>query len=260
MRYTQNWFPEALSKKEQDELCRTLPDKQAKDTLVLRNMRLVVYIAKKYSKSNEDEIENFISIGTIGLLKAANTFDYKKNIKFATYASRCIENEILMSLRKETRHKSEVSLETILAKDDQGNELLIEDIYEDKKSRKDMEAYENYEDVFMILNDVSNKLYRKSSKDLILFMYMICGKRQREVAELCEISQSYISRLFRKYKKICEQVSKGCYNSKNESDFLHFYKDEESLYLEIRGYPTIKTALEVESFEKIADFLAFTLM
>lgn len=258
-RKAMNYFPKKLSTAEQQELCKKLPDAEAKDTLIIRNMRLVAYIAKKFSNTY-DEIENFISIGTIGLIKAVNTFNCNKGIKFATYATRCIENEILMYLRKENKkHALEVSLDTVISSDDDGHEFRIEDIYEDKESRKAMEVYEDVEAFLGILNNVSNMLYGdKSIKELIILMYMISKKKQKEIEEKLGISQSYVSRICKKEQGWCQYASKYYY--RNEGEFLHFYKEEESLCLKIQGYPTIKTTFEQESFEKIADFLAFLLM
>ncbi len=176
----------------------------ARDKLIEHNLRLVVYIAKKFD-STGIEFEDLISIGAIGLIKAVKTYSIDKNIKLATYASRCIENEILMQLRKNTRIKNEVSLDEPLSSDGDGNELLLADIIpvdEDSVS-KNMEVSAEKQ----ILMSVIGKL--DSREQTIMFLrFGLEGheeKTQKEVADLMGISQSYISRI---EKKILSKLRK----------------------------------------------------
>lgn len=174
-------------------------DEQAKKVLIEHNLRLVVYIAKKFDNTGVG-VEDLISIGTIGLIKAINTFNPEKNIKLATYASRCIENEILMYLRRNNKTKMEVSIDEPLNVDWDGNELLLSDILgtEEDTIYKDLE------------NEVEQKLLLKAISRLsgrertIIQMRFGLGtpdgeeKTQKEVADMLGISQSYISRLEKK--------------------------------------------------------------
>lgn len=176
----------------------------AKQKLIEHNLRLVVYIAKKFSGCGI-EMEDLISIGAIGLIKAVQTYKYDKKIKLATYASRCIENEILMQLRKMAKLKAEVSLDEPLNSDGDGNELLLEDILYDEKQTlgKDMERSSEQQ----ILWEIINKLGSREKEIMIMRFGLLGGqeKTQKEVADELGISQSYISRL---EKKILEKMKK----------------------------------------------------
>lgn len=179
-------------------------DMSARDKLIEHNLRLVVYIAKKFETSGI-ELEDLISIGAIGLIKAVKTYSVDKNIKLATYASRCIENEILMQLRKNTRTKNEISLDEPLSADGEGNELLLADIIsvdEDSVSKNIETSAEK-----QILMNVISKL--DSREQIIMFLrFGLAGneeKTQKEVADLMGISQSYISRI---EKKILSKLRK----------------------------------------------------
>lgn len=182
----------------------------ARDKLVEHNLRLVVYIAKKFESSGM-ELEDLISIGAIGLIKAVKTYSVDKNIKLATYASRCIENEILMQLRKNTRTKNEVSLDEPLSNDGEGNELLLADIIsvDEDSVTKNIEMSAEKQ----ILMSVISKL--ESREQMIMFLrFGFAGyeeKTQKEVADIMGISQSYISRIEKKIlsklKKKLEKVS-----------------------------------------------------
>lgn len=196
-------LPPPLSIMEEEKLLEKLDenDEEAKKILVERNLRLVVYIAKKFENTGMD-LEDLISIGTIGLMKAINTFNTGKNIKLATYASRCIENEILMQLRRTSKLKSEVSIDEPLNKDSDGNELLLSDILgtdENITSKR-------------IEDEVDRKLLRiaiehlnSRERDIMNLRFGIDGdfkeKTQKEVADMMGISQSYISRLEKKIMK-----------------------------------------------------------
>lgn len=200
-------LPPPLEPLEEDELLRKLEldNEEAKKILVERNLRLVVYIAKKFENTGID-LEDLISIGTIGLMKAINTFNTGKNIKLATYASRCIENEILMQLRKTTKIKSEVSIDEPLNKDGDGNELLLSDILgtDDDITSKGLE-----DEVDKILLKASIEKLTKREKYIMELRFGIGGntkeKTQKEVADMLGISQSYISRL---EKKIMRKMKK----------------------------------------------------
>lgn len=176
----------------------------ARDKLVEHNLRLVVYIAKKFETSGI-ELEDLISIGAIGLIKAVKTYSVDKNIKLATYASRCIENEILMQLRKNTRIKNEVSLDEPLSSDGEGNELLLADIISIDEGcvSKNIETSSEKQ----ILMNVISKL--DSREQTIMFLrFGLAGneeKTQKEVADMMGISQSYISRI---EKKILSKLRK----------------------------------------------------
>lgn len=181
-------------------------DEKAKNLLIEHNLRLVVYIAKKFDNTGVG-VEDLISIGTIGLIKAINTFNPEKNIKLATYASRCIENEILMYLRRNNKTKLEVSIDEPLNVDWDGNELLLSDILGTEEDT----IYRNLE------NEVERKLLLRAIGRLsrreraIISMRFGLGtpdgeeKTQKEVADLLGISQSYISRL---EKKIMQRLKK----------------------------------------------------
>ena len=166
----------------------------ARDPLITHNLRLVVYIAKKFESPGAN-VEDLISIGTIGLIKAVNTFSVERNIKLATYASRCIENEILMHLRKTAPQKSEVSFDEPLNTDWDGNELLLSDIL---GTDEDLVLKPIEDDVDrQLLMDAVDKLTARE-KQIITLRFGLGGreeKTQKEVADLMGISQSYISRL-----------------------------------------------------------------
>ncbi len=179
-------------------------DNEAKKKLVEHNLRLVVYIAKKFENTGVG-LEDLISIGTIGLMKAINTFNSSKNIKLATYSSRCIENEILMHLRRSNRLKSEISIDEPLNQDGDGNELLLSDILgtdEDITSR----GVEDEVDKKLLKASIS-KLNSREKNIMELRFGFKTGeeKTQKEVADMLGISQSYISRL---EKKIINKMKK----------------------------------------------------
>lgn len=179
-------------------------DETVKTILIERNLRLVVYIARKF-ENTKISIEDLISIGTIGLIKAVNTFDPDKNIKLATYASKCIENEILMYLRRTSKTKSEISLDEPLNTDWDGNELLLSDILgtDGDIIFKNMET----EIDRALLNEAISKLSGREKTIIELRFGLHSGKEktQKEVADLLGISQSYISRL---EKRIIKRLRK----------------------------------------------------
>lgn len=192
-------LPQPLNRAEEYQLLERLDegDQAAKATLIERNLRLVVYLARKFENTGV-HIEDLISIGTIGLIKGVNTFKLEKNIKLATYASRCIENEILMFLRKTSKLKTEVSFDEPLNVDWDGNALLLSDILgtEPDVIERDIEQHVNH----TLLKEALKKL---SSRDqYIMTLRFGLNKKeeltQKEVADLLGISQSYISRLEKK--------------------------------------------------------------
>ena len=189
-------LPPPLCREEETELLRRLSDGdlRVRQTLIERNLRLVVYIARRFENTGIN-IEDLISIGTIGLIKAINTFRPDKNIKIATYSSRCIENEILMYLRKNAQQKSEVSFEEPLNADWDGKELLLSDIL---GTESDVVMRPIEEDVDRkLLHDALNRLSSRE-REIIRMRFGLNGHKeltQKEVADRMGISQSYISRL-----------------------------------------------------------------
>ena len=181
-----------------------LGDLTVKGVLVERNLRLVVYIARKFENTGIG-IEDLVSIGTIGLIKAVNTFDPKKKIKLATYASRCIENEILMYLRRNNKTKTEVSFDEPLNTDWDGNELLLSDVL---GTENDI-IYKSIEEEVdrNLLKQAMKKLSPREKKIMEFRFGLLDGteKTQKEVADLLGISQSYISRL---EKRIIKRLRK----------------------------------------------------
>ena len=194
-------LPPPLSTEEEEETIKKLDTDEcmeAKKKLIERNLRLVVYISRKFENTGID-MEDLISIGTIGLIKAVNTFNLDKNIKLATYASRCIENEILMCLRKNNKKKSEVSFDEPLNVDLDGNELLLSDVLgtDNDEIYKIIEEEIDKNLLFMALDKLS---YREKQIMELRFGLSTKGKEktQKEVANILGISQSYISRLEKK--------------------------------------------------------------
>ena len=186
-------LPEPLSKEMEDYYINLKDDGdlKAKDILIEHNLRLVVFLAKKYENTGVD-LEDLVSIGTIGLIKGINTFSKEKNIKLATYASRCIDNEILMYLRKNKRIKSEVSIDASLSFDVDGNELHLEDVLGTDSDIVTKGIEEETERNLMI-NEVMR--LRPRDRDIMILRYGLLGHdelTQKEVAEKLGISQSYI--------------------------------------------------------------------
>ena len=201
-------LPPPLEPLEEERILNKLGDdndENAKQILAQRNLRLVVYIAKKFENTGMD-LEDLISVGTIGLMKAINTFDTNKNIKLATYASRCIENEILMQLRRTTKMKTEVSIDEPLNKDGDGNELLFSDVL---GTDNDVTSKRIEEEVDRNLLRASIEKLNQREKEImeLRFGANLQGKEktQKEVADKLGISQSYISRL---EKKIMRKMKK----------------------------------------------------
>lgn len=202
-------LPEPLSKDEEEFylVMANDGDTMAKDKLIEHNLRLVVFLAKKYENTKVD-LEDLVSIGTIGLIKAINTYSMDKNIKLATYASRCIDNEILMYLRKNKRVKTEVSFDESLSFDVDGNELHLEDILGTDADIVTKNIEES-NDKKVMLEEISR--LNKRDKEIMMMRYGLLGyeeKTQKEVAEILGISQSYISRIEKKVIKRLRTVIK----------------------------------------------------
>lgn len=199
-------MPPPLKKSQEEEIFRRIEngDESAREPLIVHNLRLVVYIAKKFENSNTG-IEDLVSIGTIGLIKAVNTFIPSKNIKLATYASRCIENEILMYLRKSCNTRTDISIDEPLNVDWDGNELLLSDILGSDPDLVNKDIEEN-DEKDILLKSISKLNERER---MIMEMRFGIGDKeeytQKEVADMLGISQSYISRL---EKKIIERLKK----------------------------------------------------
>ena len=199
-------LPPPLKKEEEEELIEKLTkgDESIRDTLIERNLRLVVYIARKFENTGVC-VEDLISVGTIGLIKAVNTFNPEKKIKLATYASRCIENEILMYLRRNSKIKAEISFYEPLNIDWDGNELLLSDILgtENDTVYNLIEDEVDRELLFLALTNLNER-----EKEIVKLRFGLNGTRektQKEVADMLGISQSYISRL---EKKIINRLKK----------------------------------------------------
>ena len=192
-------LPPPLDKNIEEDLVikSKLGDLNARNKLIEHNLRLVVFLSKKYDNTGYD-LEDLVSIGTIGLIKGIKTYKIDKNIKLATYASRCIENEILMFLRKNKKRMGEVSFEDSINLDSEGNELHIEDVFgtDEDIVHKSIEDYDNK----VLLENEIKKLNGRD-KEIIEFRYGLFGKKeltQKELADKLDISQSYISRIEKK--------------------------------------------------------------
>ncbi|MBE6536755.1 MAG: sigma-70 family RNA polymerase sigma factor [Ruminococcaceae bacterium] len=203
-------LPPPLDTEEEERMIANISSDYARQALIEHNLRLVVYIAKRFENTGAG-IEELISIGTVGLIKAVSSYNSEKNIKIATYASRCIENEILMFIRKSSQRKKEISIDEPLSVDYDGNELLLSDVLgsEPDSVSKAMEEDEERK----ILRDAVMDLSERE-RIIIEMRFGLFGKReltQKEVADELGISQSYISRLEKKImhrlrKKIEEKI------------------------------------------------------
>lgn len=202
-------LPPPLNSEEEEKYISLLPDETAKNTLIEHNLRLVVYIAKKFENTGIS-LEDLSSIGTIGLIKAVNSFNSEKAIKLATYASRCIENEILMYLRKSSNKHTDLSLDEPLSTDGEGNDLLLSDILGTDSDiiHREIESKFEREQLLCAVNNLKER-----EKIIIGLRFGILGneeKTQKEVADIMGISQSYISRLERKIiKKLKKNMEKN---------------------------------------------------
>ena len=203
---TNNSFPKPLSKEDEEKYLRALAngDEQAKEVLVERNLRLVAHVTKKFENSGEDT-EDLISIGTIGLIKAIDTFNNKKGTKLATYAARCIENEILMYLRSIKKNKNESYLYDPIGKDKEGNEITLFDILGSSTDEViDKVSFSiNKDKIYNIIDKLSER-----EQKVLKWRYGLNSgekKTQKEVADELGISRSYVSRI---EKSVIKKVSK----------------------------------------------------
>ena len=202
-------LPPPLPKRVEEDLVRksNMGDLDARNKLIEHNLRLVVFLSKKYTNSMYD-LEDLVSIGTIGLIKGIKTYKLDKNIKLATYASRCIDNEMLMFLRKNKKRNNEVSFEDSVNFDNEGNELHIEDIY---GTDEDIiqKAIEDKDNKLLLEREIKNLSGR--DKEIIEFRYGLFGKKeltQKDLADKLAISQSYISRIEKKVIKRLKLIMK----------------------------------------------------
>jgi len=205
-------FPPPLTPKEESELLRRSADgdNEARHILIERNLRLVAHVIKKYQHL-EDDTEDLLSIGTIGLIKAVNTFSVNRNIKLATYASRCIENEILMYLRKTSQRRCEISIDEPLNVDWDGNELLLSDVLGTDSDCVNARIEDETEK--KLLHDAVNHLTPRERQIMEMRFGLKGGreKTQKEVADEIGISQSYISRLEKRIiKQLREELERVC--------------------------------------------------
>lgn len=203
-------LPAPLDAEEEEQVILKMleGDMESRNILVERNLRLVVYIAKRFENTNLD-IEDLVSVGTIGLIKAINSYDNTKKIKLATYAARCIENEILMYLRKNNKIKNNISLDEPLNVDFEGNTLLLSDILGTDPDDVFYKAEKSVENE--ALRECANRLPERE-RQIIKMRFGILGvqkKTQKEIADLMGISQSYISRLEKKVlTKLKKEIAK----------------------------------------------------
>ena len=192
-----NLFPEPLSPDEERQCIENMNngDEESKNILIERNLRLVAHISKKYLTTNIDQ-DDLISIGTIGLIKAINSFDNSKNIRLATYAARCIDNEILMFIRSNKKTKAEVFLNEAIGKDKDDNEISLIDVIEKEEMCVDDEI-----DLRLKIKELYNKMkeiLKDREKTILELRFGLGGKRpktQHEIAEMLGISRSYVSRI-----------------------------------------------------------------
>jgi len=203
-------LPPPLTHDEESFLLQKLREgeKEVKSVLIERNLRLVVYIARKFENTGVS-IDDLVSIGTIGLIKAVNTFDPHKNIKLATYASKCIENEILMFLRRNNKVKAEISFDEPLNIDWDGNELLLSDVLgtENDLIYKSIEAEVDKRLLYLAMEKLSCR--EKKIMELRFGLANGLEKTQKEVADMLGISQSYISRLEKRIiKRLKKEIKK----------------------------------------------------
>lgn len=209
-------FPKPLNHKEEREVLEKFKngDKNARATLIERNLRLVSHIVKKYY-SRTNDTDDLISIGTIGLIKGIDSFDAEKGTKLATYASRCIENEILMYFRSQKKSANDVHLGDAIEMDKDGNPLTIQDVVRDERDMElDLETKIRWEKVRSIIENMENE----RDREIIILRYGLDNKKpltQREVAQRLNISRSYVSRI---EKSVLSDIRKSVLNPKSSKD------------------------------------------
>lgn len=205
-----NTFPKPLDEEEENHYLKLLKngDKEAKSILIERNLRLVAHIVKKYNFPNKD-IDELISIGTVGLIKAIDSFDASKGTRLATYASRCIENEILMLFRNNKKQKNEIYLQDPIGVDKEGNEICLIDVLSSEKDSV-LEKVESNLQIKQLYNKIGDSLSEREGEILKMRYGLIDGRcrTQREIAALLGISRSYVSRIEKKaLKKLKKELS-----------------------------------------------------
>ena len=205
-----NTFPKPLDEKEEEKYLQLLKsgDKKAKSILIERNLRLVAHIVKKYQIPNKD-IDELISIGTVGLIKAIDSFDVSKGTRLATYASRCIENEILMLFRNNKKQKSETFLQDPIGVDKEGNEISLIDVLSSEKDSV-IDKVEMKLQIKALYNKINSALTEREGEILKMRYGLKDGKckTQREIAGMLGISRSYVSRI---EKKALKKLKKELY-------------------------------------------------
>ena len=200
-------FPKPLKKEDETKYFikfKEEDDMYAKEMLINHNLRLVAHVSKKYSSSNISK-EDLISIGIIGLIKGINSFDYNKGTKFATYGARCIDNEILMALRSETKTASNVFLDDYISFDEEGNNISLLDILATDEDDVNIKVNLKVESEF--LYKIMDEVLEDREKEILYLRYGLKGKRsytQREIANMYDISRSYVSRI---EKKAIEKIA-----------------------------------------------------
>jgi len=202
-------FPHPLKKSEEEEFLRKYKeegDMSARDILITKNLRLVPHIVKKFVGTTTVEADDMISVGSIGLIKAIDSFDHKRGIKLATYASRCIENEILMLIRVNKKHKDNISLDTPVSNSESGDDLLIMDVIADETEDIDEKLNTNF--VYDKIQDIIDSKLSKREKEVVLKRFGLNGNKamtQKEIAKQIGISRSYISRIEKKSVETIKQ-------------------------------------------------------
>ena len=214
-------FPSVLTEEEETILIKDKENPKSANKLVERNLRLVWYVSKKFQKTGID-IEDLFSIGVIGLVKAIKCFKPDKGIKLATFSSRCIENEILMFIRKNKKFCFNDSLTDPLYTDNDGSELTIEDILPDKKIRTE-EKYENAE---MISNTITLALNKMNKRENMVLLLSLSDFGQRKIAEKCKLTQSYVSRILNKVHDKCRSYSKMAVNKNIKYKYVFLCAEE----------------------------------
>lgn len=251
-----NNLPPPLDPKEQEELLRKLPDKEARENLIYRNLRMAPCIANGFI-STGIEREELEAIAVIGLIKAIDTYNFDKKVSLFKYASRCMKNEILMYLRKQRKKNFlEVSLEELVYVDVDGNELFLGDlsgVLEDPKSSLYTKFIVDIDNFFYIINIISNILYRDSVKEFVIFLCMIGEETQCNIANLIGISQTNVSKMFKKMRGYVSYYDKFGGKVNPKDDIYFFYRDG-YLCLKLKG-KVIERPLMNKSFSEIAKLI-----
>ncbi len=218
---TAEGFPKPLSREEEKstfEKFRKEKDMNARQKLITHNLRLVVHIVSKYAGGVKIEADDLISAGTIGLMKAIDSFDYEKGVQLGTYASRCIDNEILMVLRSSKKHKENLSLNAVIGGDKEGNEFMLMDIIPSEED--DVEDIVDTNFLVDKINKNIDKFLTSREKMIIEKRYGLNGKRmmtQKEIAKEMRISRSYVSRIEAKAVETIRESLKGQFSNYNEN-------------------------------------------